>query len=381
MDPVLVIIGIYLIVLVIVYARRVLMLRDFPVLPKQSTIATLLVSIVVPVRNTASTIETCLISLIGLKYDRKEIIVVDGDSTDGTFDVARRFEDNILLLREPPLEKGWVGKNFACHYGRGFAKGDILLFTDGDTVHDQYCLSSAVHYLVANDLDMLSIWPEMKMRGFWEKTILPFVFARYFIDFEGKKVNSEKSKKFAAFGPYILIRKGAYDSVGGHASIRESTEEDYRLAEVLKSTRKKSCVLSSNGMVSTQMYSSFKEIWAGLVKNSFEGYNSSVKSITNEILLSFFLGVLPFVLLGYFALASLSSGTITFLLLLTVFACLATVIQEAVIYRILGYASRFAIFLPCATIVLIGILTRSTYLARSGKGVSWKGRIYKTGRR
>jgi hypothetical protein len=44
-------------------------------------------SIIVPTFNCVSFIEDCLLSIINQSYDSKEIIIIDGGSTDGTVDI------------------------------------------------------------------------------------------------------------------------------------------------------------------------------------------------------------------------------------------------------------------------------------------------------
>ena len=59
-----------------------------------------LVSFVVPVRNDAARLETCLRSIVtnGHGSKRIEIIVVDNGSTDGSAAVARRFGAEVVTV-------------------------------------------------------------------------------------------------------------------------------------------------------------------------------------------------------------------------------------------------------------------------------------------
>ncbi|HZD12672.1 MAG TPA: glycosyltransferase family 2 protein, partial [Candidatus Binatus sp.] len=114
-------------------------LIGFPSLPDRGEIVETIplprVSIVLPVRNQGKTLEECLASLINIDYSNKEIIVVEGGSTDETEAILGRHRDKIKLTREEALPVGWVGKNWACHLGYKEAKGELFLFTDGDSVH------------------------------------------------------------------------------------------------------------------------------------------------------------------------------------------------------------------------------------------------------
>src|SRR5512138_164192 len=120
-----------------------------------------LVSIVVPARNEAGNIGACVATLLDSAYPRREIIVVDDGSTDGTGDIARilaeRGEGMVRLIESAPLPDGWVGKCWACWQGYEAARGDVLLFTDADTRHDEALLGHAVGALRATGASLLSV--------------------------------------------------------------------------------------------------------------------------------------------------------------------------------------------------------------------------------
>src|SRR5207249_7364184 len=108
------------------YEYRTLM--HFPTLPAQTGtgIDVPSVSIILPVRNQARTVSDCVRSLVGLEYPDKEIIVVDGGSTDGTRELVQKFSHEITLVDEELLSVGWVGKNWACHLGYKISRGELL---------------------------------------------------------------------------------------------------------------------------------------------------------------------------------------------------------------------------------------------------------------
>lgn len=88
------------------------------------------VSVVVPARNEAEYLGDCLASLRALSTDHDyEIVVVDGDSTDGTADVAREFGVDVI---EGPGEGIGPGRD----RGARTADGDWYAFVDADTTVD-----------------------------------------------------------------------------------------------------------------------------------------------------------------------------------------------------------------------------------------------------
>src|SRR6266581_1261452 len=83
-----------------------------------------LVSVVIPSRNSARTIDDCLRSIILQSYKRIEIIIVDCISTDSTREIAQRM--GALVLSHDGERS--VAKNL----GAKFANGKYLFFVDAD---------------------------------------------------------------------------------------------------------------------------------------------------------------------------------------------------------------------------------------------------------
>lgn len=89
-------------------------------------------SVVIPMYNSAGTLEACLAALESQTLPRCafEILVVDNNSTDGSTEIARRFQQ-VRLLREP--EQGaYAARNRAL----AAARGSVLVFTDPDCIPD-----------------------------------------------------------------------------------------------------------------------------------------------------------------------------------------------------------------------------------------------------
>lgn len=82
-------------------------------------------TVVVPARNAAHLLEGCLESVVASRP--AEIIVIDGDSTDDTAEVARRFGANLA-------SDGGKGLPFARAYGAQLASSYWVAFVDADVV-------------------------------------------------------------------------------------------------------------------------------------------------------------------------------------------------------------------------------------------------------
>jgi glycosyltransferase involved in cell wall biosynthesis len=105
-----------------------------------------LVSVIVITKNNVKTIEKCIVNLKKQDYPKEfyEIIFVDGNSYDGTQEIIKKH----LRLDGHPHVKFYtenVGTmGFARNLGVKNAKGDILVFIDGDAYPPDNWLSEVV---------------------------------------------------------------------------------------------------------------------------------------------------------------------------------------------------------------------------------------------
>jgi cellulose synthase/poly-beta-1,6-N-acetylglucosamine synthase-like glycosyltransferase len=95
--------------------------------------------VIVPVRNGASTIAGCLDAILATDYpeDRREILVVDNGSTDGTAPLIQARP--VRYLREPN-----PGVSNARNRGIAESTGEILAFVDADCLVDPQWLTELV---------------------------------------------------------------------------------------------------------------------------------------------------------------------------------------------------------------------------------------------
>ncbi|MGA9641757.1 MAG: glycosyltransferase family 2 protein [Terriglobales bacterium] len=224
------------------------------------------VSIIVPARNEEASLGDCLWSLVGQTGVSLEIIVVDDGSKDGTRAIAESFA-GVRVMAAPPLPAGWTGKNNAAAAGATAARGEWLLFTDADTVHVAGSLGRAVEEARREDAEMLSYSPEQIAVTFWEMAVLPVVFAELAREYPPKKVSDPASPIAAANGQYILIRREAYEAVGGHRAIADSLLEDVALARAVKKSGRRIRFRYAADAVRTRMYRNFGQLSEGWTKN------------------------------------------------------------------------------------------------------------------
>ncbi|HEX4919991.1 MAG TPA: glycosyltransferase family 2 protein, partial [Candidatus Bathyarchaeia archaeon] len=353
-------------------------LMHFPSLPNQKAAepGRPFVSIILPVRNQARTVEDCVASLTHLDYAEKEIIIVDGGSTDGTLDKISKYSDMVRIVHEDPLPAGWVGKNWACNQGYRESRGELLLFTDGDSIHGIDSLARSVGYLQAEKADMVSLAPGTILRSFWERVLQPPIFLLIMILVGGKLVNNDKRLNAIGNGQYMLFTRQAYEKLGGHAAVKDKIIEDYSLARLLKKAGMRLRFVTAQDVLGVRMYSSLAEIWKGWRKNFYTVSEKHMfaRAITRIILMLTFL-VLPFTILAYGIILFPTTPINPFLIsgaFMSFFLWLGIIILD----RSINISPVYALLFPVAIIVYVSIGIDATVRGSLGMGFDWKGRTY-----
>jgi len=103
------------------------------------------VSIVLPCKNAAITIKACLDSIARLNYPKQdyELIVVEGDSVDGTKEIVEKFREannhlDVIFLQEA----GKMGAGYGINLGLNIAKYEFVAFTNADCTVDRNWLET-----------------------------------------------------------------------------------------------------------------------------------------------------------------------------------------------------------------------------------------------
>ena len=92
--------------------------------------ATMLISIIVPVYNSANCLKSCIDSVLAQTYTEWELILVDDGSTDGSANICDDYANRDSRILSWHLANGGVGH--ARNFGLSQAHGDWITFCDSD---------------------------------------------------------------------------------------------------------------------------------------------------------------------------------------------------------------------------------------------------------
>ncbi|GAC1433215.1 MAG: hypothetical protein NVSMB5_26950 [Candidatus Velthaea sp.] len=348
---------------------RVPIVRELPDAP--------LVSVIVPARDEERSIERCVRSLLAQSAPRVEVIVVDDRSTDGTAHILERLaraNARLLVVRGATLPEGWVGKPWALHQGAQAARGKWLLFTDADSEHAPFSITSALAFAQSTGSDAVTISTHQELGSLAERVVLPSILGLiFFASGTFATLNDPaRPERALANGQYIFIARRAYDALGGHESVSDRIVEDVEFARRIKRDgRFRLTIAGGEELARVRMYHSLREIWDGFTKNVYFGAEGRADRLIGGLAFMSAISVLP-PLLAINALAKRRPFEAAEALAATAatMATAAWAIDAVRLDRRLGW------FQPLGTAVMAAITINSTARILSGRGVEWRGRHY-----
>ena len=343
-----------------------------------------LISVCVPARNEERNIRPCVESILAQDYPEVEVIVLDDRSTDTTPLILRQLaiqNDRLKVIDGSNLPQGWAGKPHALFQASAAARGEWLCFVDADTFLSPNTLSACYTKAIETQADMFTIMTFQILGSFWEKVIMPIVMTALSVGFSPRRVNDPGSRDAIANGQFILIKRSVYDAIGGHESVKDQIVEDKAISEQVKWNGYRLIVANGYSVARTRMYTSLPEMWEGWTKNIYLGLSDRPSLI----------------LLGAFGafLSLIAALVLPFWPLLGLFwylqgggwMALAVITEALILWAILIYARArvssgmgispwYALTLPLGAAVFAAMMITSTWKVLSGRGVTWKGRMY-----
>ncbi len=345
-----------------------------------------LVSVLIPARNEETCIEACVRSLLAQTYESLEVLVLDDQSSDATAAIVQRLIDELpsgqrgrlRLLNGEPLPAQWIGKNFACYQLALHAQGELLYFTDADTVHAPGTVRAVVDCMRRYKVQLLSAHPEYVFGSLGERLLVPLLPFLMLILLPLALVPRRPEPALSnGNGQLMCFERTAYDQIGGHFSVQDSLIEDVVLARLCKAAGYRMIFVDASALVRCRMYHSFAGVVAGFSKSHFVAYQNSLLNALGAMVFMLMVFVVPSVLA---VLALLAGAWFVFALALAAFL-LAVVLRILITLRS-NHRERVYMLLLCflhpLSIVLECLILLNAIRWHYRKaGIMWKGRYYK----
>jgi hypothetical protein len=328
------------------------------------------VSILVPARDEADRIASCVGSALSSGWPDLEVVVLDDRSTDATADVARRAADGdqrLRVLAGVPPPDGWLGKPWACAQLAADARGEVLVFVDADVALAPHAVAATVA-LLDGGLDLACPYPRQVAEGAFARLVQPLLQWSW-LTFLPLPVaeRSPRASLTAANGQVMACTAATYAAVGGHGAVRGDVLEDLALARACKAAGLRAGVADGTDLATCHMYRTARDVVAGYTKSLWSAFGSPAGAVGAGALL-WWLYVQPVV----DAATGLWRGDRRTVASATARYGLG-VAGRMVAARRTGGRTGDAVAHPASVVALLWLLARSVISRRRGT-LQWRGR-------
>jgi glycosyltransferase involved in cell wall biosynthesis len=328
------------------------------------------VSIIVPALNEEEKLEGALRSLLTLEYSNYEVIAVDDRSTDRTGEIMDRLatgsSGRCKVVHIKQLTDGWLGKPHGLQRGSEMATGDWLLFTDADITFRADTLDRAVHFGEKTNADHVVLFPRLIMKSWGERMMIAFLSLAFAVR-RPWKVSDPKASDFIGVGAFNMIRRSAFDALGGMHPLKMEVVEDMKLGKLIKKKGLKQVAAFGDGLLTIHWAAGAWGIVRNLRKNTFAflefRWHYTLAAIL--LLILFHWGPLVGVILAP-GLAKLGFAVGLASLAFFYFG----------ISRHLGISPVYFFLHPISAGLICLTLFQSTWFTLSNRGIDWRGTHY-----
>ena len=332
------------------------------------------ITVIVPARNEAASIEATLRSLLAQTIP-VAIIAIDDRSTDPTGAIMDRLAaepqphgKTLRVLHIETLPEGWMGKTHAMALAARETTTPWLLFTDGDILFRNDVLERALRFAHETQADHVALGLTLILESAGERLMTTVISCFTLLSFRPWKTPDPAAKHDSVgVGGFNLIRSEVYRAIGGFEALRLEVLEDLRLGFEVKRQGFLQRVVFGRGMIRVHWASGALGMAHNLTKNFFAIFRFRPAALLSGALVLTLLFFGPVV--GLFApwpirIASLLS--LAMIALAHRYSC----------RHFTGIAFLYVLTLPIGTVLLIYSLLRSMIVTLWRKGVVWRGTFY-----
>jgi hopene-associated glycosyltransferase HpnB len=242
---------------------------------------------------------------------------------------------------------------------------DLLLFTDADIAHHRTNLAELVARLEGERRDLVSLMVRLRCRSWAERLMIPAFVFFFAMLYPFAWSNDPRKKTAAAAGGCVLLRRAAYQRIGGFAAIHGALIDDCALAQAVKTSGGSLWLGLTQQTVSLRPYPRMSNIWRMVARTAYAQLRYSPLLLAGTLL---GLGV------TYLAPPALAfTGGVGGWLAATAWAAMTLVYLPMV--RFYGLSPLWALLLPVTSLVYLAATLDSARRYWRGAGGEWKGRV------
>lgn len=220
-------------------------------------------TILLPSYNEAARIRPCLEGLLMQGPAVERILVIDSHSADGTADVVREFQardPRLVLLHDPPLPAGWVGKAWALQFGTEQATTPYVLGVDADIVPVPGMADAILALAQREDYDVLSFSPRFRIPTAAERWLQPALLTTLVYRTGAAGERQPDPERIAANGQCMLFRREVILREGYNV-VAGSFAEDVAIARQLARQGAKVGFLDGSALYTVRSYETAAQAW------------------------------------------------------------------------------------------------------------------------
>ncbi len=362
------------------FVRLLRMTKGKPTIREGLTLdidASPLVSIIVPAHNEERVIDRCASALRVQSYKNIQIVFVLDRCTDETLNILQKHaaeDSRVTIIENHSCPDDWAGKCNAARLGSEFATGDWLLFTDADTKFDKELVRCAIASATKRGAALLSLLSSLTTENFFEKVVQPvastFLVRLYPVD----RVNRKENPRPFANGQFLLFKREAYESIGGHHAVHEALLEDIAFARAIHNDGNRVQILFADGMLAVSMYANYQAFKEGWKRIYIEACHRNVKRLRESALISLLFNIgFPMAAIAGIVVGQLHSPI---LLWTSVASLLMYGVNASWLYKMNHASPLLVLFAPFGGIAVAGILFGAAHMLTHRIPIKWGGRSY-----
>jgi hypothetical protein len=332
-------------------------------------------SVVVPARDEAHTIDSAVASLLAQDYPNLQVVLVDDRSRDGTSDIIDHLaasDPRLVAVHVRELPPGWLGKVHALQRGVDRASGDFVLFTDADIHFTPGVLRRAIAWSEAERLDHLAVLAEVAAPSFWVAACVAAASRGLIGLARPWEATDPRSAKAIGTGAFNLVRRSAFERTPGFEWLRLEVADDIGLGLMMKRWGGRPGLLLGRGQVRHETYATLADAVRGLEKNGFaQGARFSAwrgSALVALAVVGAFAPFAAFLPVGVPWLPLLGAGA------LAVFATAARILTRAFGAPLTSVLAS----LPLGDLLMAYVVARATVLGVRRGGLVWRDTTYPT---